>query len=72
MLRLLTLHIVVLSIILVVLRVMNPTVHFAIAERLTPSDNMEALKLTGIISLGCFVAMLCFYGELVFLMKSRT
>ena len=36
----------------------------------TPSEAiMEALQLTGILTLGCFVAMSLFYGELVLLHK---
>ena len=30
---------------------------------------MEALQLTGLLSLGCFVAMSLLYGELVLLQK---
>ena len=30
---------------------------------------MEALQLTGLLSLGCFVAISVFYGEIVLLYK---
>jgi hypothetical protein len=42
----------------------------AIAVVLTPSDIMEALQVTGLISLGCVAAMSLIYGEIILLTKS--
>jgi len=43
---------------------------FAIAVALTPSDVMEALQITGLITLSCVAAMSLLYGEILLLSKS--
>ena len=42
----------------------------AIAVALTPSDVMEALQVTGLITLGCVAGMSLLYGEILLLSKS--
>jgi hypothetical protein len=42
----------------------------AIAVTLTRSDVMEALQISGLISLGCVAAMSLLYGEILLLNKS--
>jgi len=42
----------------------------AIAVKLTPSDVMEALQVTGLITLSCVAAMSLLYGEILLLTKS--
>ena len=42
----------------------------AIAVTLITSDIMEALQISGIVSLGCVAAMSLIYGEILLLHKS--
>tara|TARA_X000000950_G_scaffold182744_1_gene221431 strand:+ start:693 stop:857 length:165 start_codon:yes stop_codon:yes gene_type:complete len=47
------------------------TAHSAIVDASTPSEaTMQALQLTGILSLGCFAIMLLLYGEILLLQKN--
>ena len=48
-----------------------PMAPIAIVVAPTPSEvTMEALQITGVITLGCFAAMSLLYGEIIFLRHS--
>ncbi len=48
-----------------------PMAPIAIVVAPTPSEAiMEALQITGVITLGCFAAMSLLYGEIIFLKHS--